>query len=104
MRSFTKKTSKKLLSVILALCCVISCMCQAFSVVAVESPYEVKSSSPAIPMDALTVVSYDAFTVEFSTTKTVNGGDLEFTADSSVTGIKIDNAAKTITGLRKRRL
>lgn len=100
MRSFTKKTSKKLLSVILALCCVISCMCQAFSVVAVESPYEVKSSSPAIPMNAFTVVSYGALAVETEDGLKL-GNALTFENKSGSDGIKVDNAKQTITAYDK---
>ncbi len=80
-----KKFSKKLLSVVLALCVVLTTLSVAFTALADESSgsvYTVTQESPAIPMTAKTKINVADVEVVFNDTTTVNGAQLTWSSDS----------------------
>ncbi|MBO5726763.1 MAG: hypothetical protein J6S00_06870, partial [Clostridia bacterium] len=89
---------KKILSVILALALIMGCVSVCFSAFAEDvDVYEVKASSPAIPMVELTSLPTANFSVEIGD-NTYLGSELVLVPDVkvSVDDLAIDNEAGTI--------
>lgn len=96
-------TRKKVISFFLTIAILLSTVTVAFGALAQETPkqrYTVTKASPAIPMNSLTTVSFDALNIE-TVDGTVAGEDFVFTNASGSDDIKIDSTSKTFTAYSK---
>ncbi|MBO5726693.1 MAG: hypothetical protein J6S00_06500, partial [Clostridia bacterium] len=76
MKKVFHKISKKTLSLILALCVILTSMAATFAVFAEAAPYEVGYASPAIPMVEGTKISLDNVSVQLTQAGAYVSGDV----------------------------